>query len=140
MNKATCFILTHWLRIELFPPWNSGITIGFDQLEYTVNEPVGTLNISASVLDGILMRPAMVVFFTTDGTATSTAPDFVSVENLELQFDENTLTRFIVLTIVGDITLEDSEYFFVNLSTPDDAVDLLPDTATINILMNDGEG
>ena len=128
-----------WLSIELFSPWNSGITIGFDQLEYTVNEPDGTLNISASVLDGILKRPAMVVFFTTDGTATSNALDFVRLDNLELQFDESNLTRSIVLTIAMDITLEDS-YFFVNLSTPDDAVDLLPDSTRINILMNDGEG
>ena len=105
-----------------------------------MNEPDGTLTISASILDGILMRPAMVMLFTTDGTATSNAPDFVSVENMELQFDESTLTRSINLTIVGDITLEDSEYFFVNLSTPDNAVDLFPDTTRINILMNDGEG
>ena len=105
-----------------------------------MNEPDGTLNISASVLDGILMRPTIVVFFTTDGTATSTAPDFVRLDNLELQFDESNLIRSIVLTIAMDITLEDSEYFFVNLSTPDDAVDLLPDSTRINILMNDGEG
>ena len=104
-----------------------------------MNEPDGTLIISVSVF-GILMRPAMVMLFTTDGTATSSSPDFLSVENLELQFDGSTLTHSIDLTIVGDITLEDSEYFFVNLSTPDDVVDLFPDVTRINILMNDGEG
>ena len=86
------------------------------------------------------MRPAIVVFFTTDGTATSTAPDFVRLDNLEMQFDKSTLIHSIVLTIIGDTILEDLEYFFVNLSTPDDAVDLLPDTTRIKILINDGEG
>ena len=119
--------------------WHPGATIGFDQLVYNVDEPDGTVTVTVSVLDGNLMRPAEVVFFTTDGTATSTAPvDFVGLDNVVLQFDENTLTRPIVLTIIDDAILEDEENFFGNLSTSDGAVDLLPVTTRINILeLND---
>ena len=56
--------------------------------------------------------------------------DFEGLDNVVLQFDENTLTRPIVLTIIDDAILEDEENFFGNLSTSDGAVDLLPDTVS----------
>ena len=110
-----------------------------------MNEPDGTLTISASILDGTLMRPAEVMFSTTDGTATSSAPhDFLELDAIAmvLLFDENTLNHSINITIISDATLEDLEYFFGNLITSDDAVDLLSNTTRINILeiLNDGEG
>lgn len=113
---------------------SSGITIGFDEIQYNVDEPTGQITITVSVQAGNLQRPAEVTFLTTDGTATSIgAVDFVALDSVVLQFDENTLTIPIVITIVDDSILEDLEFFFGNLTTSDEAVDLLPDTTTINI-------
>ena len=49
------------------------MTIGFEQLQYSATEGIdASVEVCASVLDGMLEREAIVTFFTTDGNATST--------------------------------------------------------------------
>ena len=108
---------------------------------YDVNETTGQVTFSVSVLEGILERSVEVIFSTTDGSATSVAPiDFVSISGAALQFDQNTLTVTITVIITDDAILENTENFFGNLVTSDSAVDLGPDSATVNILeIGDGK-
>lgn len=88
----------------------------------------------------MLQRSVEVSFFTTDGTATSSGSvDYVAIPNMILQFDENTASRSVTVTINDDNVLEDNENFFGNLNTSDVAVDLTPSLATVNILeLDDG--
>ena len=118
-----------------------GIIIGFELPEYNVDEPDGEVTIAVIVVGGILRRPAEVTFFTTDGTATTTGePDFQQLGDVVLQFDENIMRREIRIGIIDDSILEDNEFFFGNLSTTDDAVDLMPDNTLVNILeVGDGK-
>ena len=119
----------------------TGVSIGFDPDVYSVDETTGQVTFSVSVLEGTLERPVEVIFSTTDGSATSVAPiDFVSISGAALQFDQNTLTVMVTVTIVDDAILENTENFFGNLITSDSAVDLGPDSATVNILeIGDGK-
>lgn len=113
--------------------------IGFDQAVYNVFEPEGPVTLRVSV-SGVLQRSVQVSFFTTDGTATSSGSvDYVAIPNLTLQFDENTLSQSVTIVISDDSILEDNENFFGSLSSSDNAVDLTPRMATINIFdLNDG--
>ncbi len=106
-----------------------------------MDETTGQVTLSVSVLEGTLERPAEVIFSTTDGTATSIAPiDFEAITGSVLQFDQDTPTVTVTVTIIDDAILENVENFFGNLVTSDSAVDLGPDTATVNILeVRDGE-
>lgn len=108
---------------------------------YSVDEPEGPVTLTVSVLSGVLQRPAVVSFFTTDGTATSTgAVDFVAISDMTLQFDENTLSLPVTVTINDDNILENNENFLGNLNTTDVALILMPGEATINIFdLNDGK-
>lgn len=109
---------------------------------YNVDEPDGQVTLIISVLEGTLRRQAEVIFYTSDGTATSIAglpEDFVPLSGLVLQFDEDTLSLTVTVAIINDDILEDTEFFFGNLNTSDSAVDLLPDEATVSILEQDGD-
>ena len=112
-----------------------GITVGFDQDSYSVNETDGSVTLVVRIIDGSLGRPATVNFFTTDGTATSVAPiDFMSVTGSSLIFGPSTTSLPVVVSIVDDNIVENPEFFFGNLSTTDDAVLLAPDFTTVTIL------
>ncbi len=106
-----------------------------------MDETTGQVTLSVSVLEGTLERPAVVTFSTMDGTATSTSPiDFNAITGAALQFDQDTLTVTVTVTIIDDAILENDENFFGNLVTSDSAVDLGPDNATVNILeVGDGK-
>ena len=48
------------------------MTIGFEQLQYSATEGSdASVEVCASVLDGVLEREFLVTLFTTDGSATS---------------------------------------------------------------------
>ena len=122
----------------------TGITIGFVPDDYSIdeNDATGTVTLTIAVLEGTLRRQAEVIFYTSDGTATSVAglpEDFVPLSDVPLQFDENTQSLTVTVTILNDDILEDTEFFLGNLNTSDDAVDLLPSEATVEILQPDGD-
>ena len=119
----------------------AGVTIGFTQSTYNTNEPAGSATLTVAVLSGTLLQPTQITFFTTDGTATSTAPvDFIGIPNSVLQFDANTLSLSVSVTLSDDNILEDAEYFGGNLVSSDMAIDLVPSEARVNITdLNDGK-
>ena len=106
---------------------------------YTVNENDGTVQISASLVQGELQRPVEVLFSTISGTATSEDPkDFQSLQRVALQFDDFMLDNDVSVTITNDNIFEDDEKFFASLITSDEFVDF-GDNATITIV-DDGDG
>ena len=50
----------------------SGVTIGFVETEYDVNEAAGTVTVEVAVLSGELSEDVPIDFTTQPGTATST--------------------------------------------------------------------
>ena len=99
------------------------------------------VTIVISVLEGMLQRPVTVTLNTLDGSATSVAPiDFISLLGVVLQFDENTQSNSVTVTIIDDDIVENVEDFFAALMTTDSAVDLAPNMTTVNIIdLDDGK-
>ncbi len=117
-----------------------GIRIGFDPFTYTVNEQVGRVILTVRLLSGVLERSAVVLFSTSDGTATSTAPaDFTGVTRQAVVFDPSTSANNVSVTIINDQILENQEFFFGNLSTSDNAVSLSVPSADVFIDEVEGE-
>ena len=113
----------------------AGVTIGFNRTNYSVNEADGSVALTVQILDGILDRTAVVNFFTTDGSATSTAPvDFMAVMGSDIVFNAGTISNIEVVTIVNDGVLENVENFFGNLATNDSAVIIAPGMTTVDIV------
>ena len=68
----------------MFTPF-SGVTIGFNITEYSVNEDAGSVSAVVSVLNGTLARDVSVRVFTSDATATSEGGwDFVHTSSHSL--------------------------------------------------------
>ena len=107
---------------------------------YSVGENDGTVQISASLVQGELQRPVEVLFSTLSGTATFEDPkDFQSLQNVVLQFDEIMTQNEVLVTIINDNIFEDDEMFFAPLITNDADVDFRNNNATITIV-DDGDG
>ena len=97
-----------------------------------VNETVGSVTLTARIISGMLARPAIVNFFTLDGSAMATA-DYTAV-NQNLIFNSGTSMVMITVPIVNDDAVESMlEFFTGNLGTTDASVDLAPDTARVDI-------
>jgi len=87
------------------------------------------------IISGTLDRTAVVNFFTTDGSATSTAPvDFIAVMGTNIVFDADTSSSTELIAINDDNILENLESFFGNLNTNDSAVIIAPDSTRVDIL------
>ena len=106
---------------------------------YSVGENAGTVQISASLVQGELERPVEVLFSTLSGTATSEDPkDFQSLQSIVLQFDGLMIQNEVSVTIINDTIFEDDEIFFSSLRTNDTFVDFGIKNATITIF-DDGD-
>ena len=82
----------------------------------------------------------MVFFFTTDGSATSSDPmDFTAVINEPVIFSPSTSSNEVTVTIVDDNIVENSEFFYGNVSTNDGAVNLGPSAAKVTISETEGD-
>ena len=91
-------------------------------------------------MSGTLQRPVEVFFSTIDGTATSLAPlDFNPLTDESLQFNASSTSHTVMVTIVNDDILENSETFSGHLMTSDSAVDFDSQVANVNILEQPGE-
>ena len=91
-------------------------------------------------MSGTLEKPFEVFFSTSDGSATSIASlDFNPLIDVSLQFDASTTSHKVIVTIVNDDILEDSETFSGNLRTSDSAVDVNPQIAIVTIFEQPGE-
>ena len=105
-----------------------------------VNEKDGTVIFTVKILEGRLERNAVVSFSTTDGSATSTDPtDFNAVSDELFTFSPSTSSNEVTVTIINDDIVENSEFFFGNLSTTDGAVNLDPSAARVTISETEGD-
>ena len=93
------------------------------------------------IISGSLERSVEVFFFTSDGTATSIYPlDFNPLTDVVLQFNASTSSIPVIITIVDDGILENSETFFGNLRTSDSGVVVDSQRAIVTILEEAGDG
>ena len=92
------------------------------------------------ILSGTLDRSTIVNFFTTDETATYSAPmDFIPVTQTSIVFDAGTTSQQVTVSIADDDVVENSEFFYGNLNTSDGAVILDPSAARVTILETGGD-
>ena len=106
---------------------------------YSVGENAGTVQISASLVQGELERPVEVLFSTMSGTATSEDPkDFQSLQSIVFQFNDTIHQAGDSVTIINDNIFEKEEKFFASLITNDADVDFRIKNATITIV-DDGD-
>ena len=105
-----------------------------------VNEKDGTVIFTIKVIEGTLERDAVVSFSTTDGSATSTDPaDFNALSDEKLTFSPSTSSNEVTVTIIDDDIVENSEFFYGNLSTADSAINLDPSAARVTISETEGD-
>ena len=92
-------------------------------------------------MSGILERSVEVFFSTSDGTATSIDPlDFNPLTDVVLQFNASTSSIPVIVTIVDDGILENSEAFFGNLRTSDSGVVFDSRRVNVTILEDTDDG
>ena len=83
----------------------------------------------------MLEKTATVLFFTTDGSATSTDfMDFQTVPGVNILFDATRNVQLVTVNITNDNAVENTEYFYGNISTNDSAINLVPDAVRVNLL------
>ena len=131
MFKTTRMVLTFSGVVYYFTVLSIGITVGFNQEAYTVNETDSSVKLTVQVVSGMLERSTVVNFFTMDGNATHFM-DYMA-ESASLVFNGNSRVQTIAVAIINDNVVENSESFYGNLSTSDVAVDLAPNAARITI-------
>ena len=99
------------------------------------------MSLTLDILSGTLERSVEVFFSTTDGTATSIDPlDFNPLTDVVLQFNASTSSIPVIVTIVDDHILENSETFFGNLRTSDSSVVVGSRRTNVTILEQGGDG
>ena len=92
-------------------------------------------------MSGSLERSVEVFFSTSDGTATSIDRlDYNPLTDVVLQFNASTSSIPVIVTIVDDGILENSEKFFGNLRTSDSGVFIDSQRAIVTILEEAGDG
>ena len=64
--------------------------------------------------------------------------DYGSV-SIQLEFDENNRRQCVQIPIVNDTTIEDTEVFFIILSSPEGNVQITTGNATVHIADNSGK-
>ena len=99
------------------------------------------MSLTIDILSGTLERSVKVFFSTSDGTATSIDPlDFNPLTDVVLQFNAFTSSTPVVVTIVDDGILENSETFFGNLRSSDSGVVVVFQRVNVTILEDAGDG
>lgn len=112
-----------------------GVRFGFDQTVYTVNELKGSLILNIIAFDNVT-RLYPLTFFITNGTAAEFS-DFSYEGSTTLNFDLNADAFQINITIYYDLMLEETEEFFVHLSSDYFAVRYQNNLTTIRIVDGD---
>ena len=99
------------------------------------------MSFNVGIMSGLLERSVEVFFSTSDGTATSIDRlDFNPLTDVVLQFNASTSSIPVIVTIVDDGILENSEIFFGNLRTSDSGVFVDSQRAIVTILDEAGDG
>ena len=147
----------HVGQIVLFS--SAVVTIGFNTVAYTVLEDAGSVNVTASILNGTLARNVVVTMSTESGGAatgkvtsyslmkshiiilsytSSAGTDYIEA-TITLMFDATISTQTVTVSILDDSVVEDTEFINLALTSVDSAVILNPATARINIEDVDSE-
>jgi uncharacterized repeat protein (TIGR01451 family) len=87
-------------------------------------------------LSNIAAGPITVDYATSDGTATTADNDYIAVSG-RLSFSPGQLTQTINLQVNGDLKLEPTETFFINLSNPVNAI--VSDSQAVVTIINDDQ-
>ena len=99
------------------------------------------MSLTVDIMSGTLERSVVVFFSTSDGTATSIDPlDFNPLTDVILQFNTFTSSIPVIVTIVDDGILENSETFFGNLRSNDSGAVVDFQRVNITILEDAGDG
>ena len=99
------------------------------------------MSLTVDIMSGTLERSVEVFFSTSHGTATSIDPlDFNPLTDVVLQFNASTSSIPVIVTIVDDRILENSETFFGDLMTSDSSVVVGSQRTNVTILEQDGDG
>ena len=107
--------------------------IGFDSATYRVNEGSGTVELTVSVLSGVLTETLRLSYAVSDVSTTVSDDYTVSVNMLELSLMTSSVT--ITVDIIDDTS--DEEEFTVELSGAPVGVSFNPTRATVTIVDND---
>ena len=99
------------------------------------------MSLNVGIISGSLERSVEVFFSTSDGTATSIDMlDFNPLTDVVLQFNASTSSIPVVVTILDDGILENSETFFGNLMTSDSGVVVDSQRVNVTILEDARDG
>ena len=113
------------LRAE--PP----VVVGFDSATYRVNEASGTVELTVSVISGVLTETIRLSYAVSDVSTTVSEDYTVTVDMLELSLMTPSVT--ISVDIIDDALLENAEMFTVVLSGAPAGVTLNPASAEVTI-------
>ena len=113
---------------------DNDIAIGFDSRTYRVGEASGTVELTVSVISGVLMETITLNFATSDGSAV--VGDYTLATGTVTLSPMTSSVTFTV-PIIDDTSLESEEEFTVVLSGAPADITLDPATATVTIIDND---
>ena len=111
------------------------VVIGFDSATYRVNEGSGTVELTVSVLSGVLTETLRLSYAVSDVSTTVSDDYTVSGDTLELSLMTSSVT--ITVDIIDDTSDESEEEFTVELSGAPVGVSFNPTRATVTIVDND---
>ena len=107
------------------------VEIGFDSATYRVEEDAGTVELTVSVLSGMLTETVALSYETFDVSATAGSDYTSRMDTLTLS--EMTMSVTFSVTIIDDDALESAEAFTVELSGASAGIRLNPSMATVLI-------
>ena len=135
------YIFNYNLHYKSLSNITAVVVIGFLPETYSIRETDGSVSLNVGIISGSLERSVEVFFSTSDGTATSIDPlDFNPLTDVVLQFNASTSSIPVIVTIVDDGILENSEKFFGNLRTSDSGVVVDSQRVNVTILEDIGDG
>ena len=115
---------------------DNDIAIGFDSRTYRVGEASGTVELTVSVISGVLTETITLNYKTMDGSAISGGEDYTSTMST-VTLSPMTPSVTFTVPIIDDSTDEPEEEFTVVLSGAPADITLDPATATVTIIDND---
>ena len=120
------------IRAELRPT----VEIGFDSLTYSVEENVERVELTVSVLSGVLMETVTLSYATLPGSAIGGGADYIDTMDT-LTLSEMTTSVTFDVTIINDDVMEPNKMFTVSLSGAPSGITLDPAIALVTILDSD---
>ena len=119
---------------------STGITVGFEELIYQVDENGGSIEVCAEIIVGEIDTDVVVNIQTSDGTAVA-GSDYTALLNVPLTFEAPSTLACVSISIDNDQVYEDIEEFIGTLTSTDpDRITISPARQTTTIRINDNDG